>query len=647
MNNAGTAANSAPSPRRKSTSTVATAATEKADKIVSKLLGQAEVKKAVEEKLKDRAGTVIGEVITTLDKLFEGMLTIQGSGTDATINFKQEVIDGFYHADIIEYKAEIDAGKSLNLFEIYYSKLGEVNSYKTVVSSITNRGNDLDISKVKKMTKDNYSPSVLVFWAQHKIHEYVKKQSIDIKDLSFNGVVPIYSVMDFLKREKPLLLTGDGVSQYGGLFKDCRIARTWAGSRFVVQLHNSIFDNGKIVKTETEVSFPLKSYMVSRDTLNFSIPGDEIKATLIERGKKYFHYSMNVSYLNYEGAGIRRSWMGPRSYNSFGRVMVDKTSMKKSDPNYSYYFGEKDDRYNNNDDSSAENSTIDIKSLHDEVLFSASPYVYGFSMKSKQWVEMQIDLLSEIKFVKTAFDDLVLDPGIKDVIRSLVESDKIDYTDIITNKGLGYIFLLSGGPGVGKTLTAEALAETLERPIYYLAVGDLGVDVESLEGKLKGVLEIAETWNAILLIDEIDIFVQKRGGNSDINRNAMTGVFLRLLEYYSGIMFLTTNLIDNLDAAFLSRVSLNIDYGSGLTCETREQIWRNLTKNLDIEGMDCKLLATYELNGRRIKNCIKLMLSLCAYKGLKPTIQKLLEVIKMSENSNEKEGYHAQSGKGK
>lgn len=173
---------------------------------------------------------------------------------------------------------------------------------------------------------------------------------------------------------------------------------------------------------------------------------------------------------------------------------------------------------------------------------------------------------------------------------------------------------------------------------------ELGTDVNSLEEKLKDVLEICETWDAILLIDEIDIFVQKRGKDADIDRNAMTGVFLRLLEYYSGIMFLTTNLMDNLDPAFMSRVSLNINYGSHLTNEAREQIWRNLTKDIKVEGIDYRHLANFNLNGRRIKNCLKLLVTLSQYKAVTPTMQHLLDIIKLSQNDTESVGYSAKSG---
>lgn len=38
--------------------------------------------------------------------------------------------------------------------------------------------------------------------------------------------------------------------------------------------------------------------------------------------------------------------------------------------------------------------------------------------------------------------------------------------------------------------------------------------------------QLATVWKAVLLIDEADIFLQKRA-TSDIERNALVGVFLR------------------------------------------------------------------------------------------------------------------------
>jgi len=57
----------------------------------------------------------------------------------------------------------------------------------------------------------------------------------------------------------------------------------------------------------------------------------------------------------------------------------------------------------------------------------------------------------------------------------------------------------------------------------------LGTKVEKLEVNLKKIMEVAYEWEAVLLLDEADIFLEKRTGN-DIKRNAMVGIFLRLLE---------------------------------------------------------------------------------------------------------------------
>ncbi|RIB03903.1 hypothetical protein C2G38_1989191, partial [Gigaspora rosea] len=63
---------------------------------------------------------------------------------------------------------------------------------------------------------------------------------------------------------------------------------------------------------------------------------------------------------------------------------------------------------------------------------------------------------------------------------------------------------------------------------------------KELEDKLSEILEIASIWNAVILIYKVDIFLEQRSKN-DVNRNALVGIFLRLLKYHQGILFLTTN----------------------------------------------------------------------------------------------------------
>lgn len=55
---------------------------------------------------------------------------------------------------------------------------------------------------------------------------------------------------------------------------------------------------------------------------------------------------------------------------------------------------------------------------------------------------------------------------------------------------------------VGKTLTAEAISESLHRPLHSISVGELGATATELEKKLNEILDVANIWNAVILIDE-------------------------------------------------------------------------------------------------------------------------------------------------
>jgi len=67
--------------------------------------------------------------------------------------------------------------------------------------------------------------------------------------------------------------------------------------------------------------------------------------------------------------------------------------------------------------------------------------------------------------------------------------------DIIRNKGKGLIMLLHGGPGTGKTLTAESVAELAEMPLYSVTCGDIGTSPASVEKYLDSVLLLGKEWN--------------------------------------------------------------------------------------------------------------------------------------------------------
>ena len=121
------------------------------------------------------------------------------------------------------------------------------------------------------------------------------------------------------------------------------------------------------------------------------------------------------------------------------------------------------------------------------------------------------------------------------------------FDDIIQGKGKGMSILLSGPPVIGKTLTAEAVAEIFQKPLYTISAGDIGSENSRVEKHLSTVFRMVVKWNAVVLLDEADVFMEQRS-SSDLERNRLVSIFLRILEYYEGILFLTTNRISNIDS---------------------------------------------------------------------------------------------------
>jgi Cdc6-like AAA superfamily ATPase len=99
---------------------------------------------------------------------------------------------------------------------------------------------------------------------------------------------------------------------------------------------------------------------------------------------------------------------------------------------------------------------------------------------------------------KRAFRQLVLDAQKKELMEAMIKIHVQSNmsTDVIEGKGNGLIILLHGGPGTGKTLTAESVAELAEKPLYRVTCGDIGTSPESVEQYLESVLYIGTTWKA-------------------------------------------------------------------------------------------------------------------------------------------------------
>lgn len=119
---------------------------------------------------------------------------------------------------------------------------------------------------------------------------------------------------------------------------------------------------------------------------------------------------------------------------------------------------------------------------------------------------------------------------------------------------------------------------------------------------------------------------------NDIHRNSIVSVFLRVLEYYTGILFLTSNRVTTFDDAFRLRIQVPIRY-THLNLASGVKIWRTLLQRVpggaDAGEYGIRLLARHRLNGRQIKNAVKAAEGLARVERVKVGLHQLQQVTEM------------------
>lgn len=234
------------------------------------------------------------------------------------------------------------------------------------------------------------------------------------------------------------------------------------------------------------------------------------------------------------------------------------------------------------------------------------PAVPVFDLKRHKRFRVYVEQLTQYVYDTSMSEKLILPDDVRNLVNLLVNHSG-GFKDIVGSKGQGAIILCAGKPGTGKTLTSEVYSEAMQRPLYSVQCSQLGTDPDELENNLLKIFARAQRWNSILLLDECDVYVATRGNN--LEQNAIVGVFLRVLEYYQGVMFMTTNRADLVDDAILSRCLARLTYKIP-TPDDQKRIWRTLSQTADIpirtKEID-KIVAKYPaLSGRDVKNLLKL-----------------------------------------
>lgn len=248
-------------------------------------------------------------------------------------------------------------------------------------------------------------------------------------------------------------------------------------------------------------------------------------------------------------------------------------------------------------------------------------YMLMFHLELHHHLWVHVDDMQPYRYQPELKEKLVLPQEQTDLIDILTAEMDVLMDDIVAGKSGGTTVLCAGPAGVGKTLTAEVYAEIIKRPLYRVHSGQLGLNVAEMERALKDTLTRAQRWGAVMLIDEADVYIKRRDDN--IAANAVVGVFLRVLEYFNGLLFLTTNRVDDIDEAIVSRCIAMIKYQPP-NAEDRRRIWTVMTRQfaLDVDaGLVDELVQLFpNATGRDIKGLTKLVSKFCQHKRVPPDL---------------------------
>ena len=187
--------------------------------------------------------------------------------------------------------------------------------------------------------------------------------------------------------------------------------------------------------------------------------------------------------------------------------------------------------------------------------------------------------------------------------------------------GRGLSILFAGAPGTGKTMCAQVIANELNMEMYKINISQIvSKYIGETEKNLQAVFTEAKRSNCVLFFDECDALFGKRSEVKDAhdrNANVEVAYLLQQIEEYDGVCILATNLIGNIDEAFMRRITYVVRFPFP-DAAMREEIYRRtIPQQAPLsDDIDWAFLAEkFELSGGHIKNIVLSAAFLAALEG--------------------------------
>ncbi|KAJ2994012.1 hypothetical protein NUW58_g1665 [Xylaria curta] len=401
---------------------------------------------------------------------------------------------------------------------------------------------------------------------------------------------------------------------------------------------------------------------------------NDLHDQLLKRGKSFWEHTRKVYYKEYSGdAWPRSSRKDPVS------IIIDYVTSSKhievtgnaSDTSYggstcsvclgevlglpSYPTGASHDLDDGielcgSSNRKNEESSLDVNAA----LLFCPPRIWAFSLTHKSWESILPKDIGEVRRQDDALAELEMVADHKNYLESallthLRDGQGVNSGGMVRRKGRGFNILLHGGPGTGKTLTAEWLAAKHVVPLYKITCGELGMDVDILEKRLQEVFLRATNWRALLLLDDADIFIKTRS-IQDLRRYAIVSIFLHQLDDSEALLLMTTNHVD-LDPSLGSRVDIAIPLPR-INFESQKRIWKIWIRHLgslapnqvqvqvleqfiefDLETAEEGAYIT--MNGRQIRSCISAASALARQDGERLGITHIRKILRLGRDFRE------------